>query len=301
MNTSLATEFLSSLQLRSWSGTLPAEKVLEPILQGLLDRARAAWPTVALPSTLFLHALAACLPEGGEVADALGKLHTDDLYLACACAHGLTAAIQAFDARFLGQIPTMVGQIDRSPAFIDEVAQTLRERLLVRKGDAEPRIAAYRGQGPLLSWLRAAAVRAALNLRRGKAAKDSQPLETAAERLLTPGQDPELDIIKARYRDEFQAALRDSFTVLSDEQRSVLHMHLIGQLTTTRIGALFKVNHTTVSRWLAAAREAVFDETRRLLSQRLRLRPEEFESLVRVLRSQLDLSLTGLLQREPAD
>lgn len=51
-----------------------------------------------------------------------------------------------------------------------------------------------------------------------------------------------------------------------------------------------------VSRWLAAARESIFDETRRLMSQRLRLRPEEFESLVRVLRSQLDLSLTGLLQ-----
>lgn len=91
------------------------------------------------------------------------------------------------------------------------------------------------------------------------------------------------------------------FSALSDEQRNVLHMHRLGGLTTTLIGALFKVNHTTVSRWLAAVREAVCEETRRMLSGRLHLRPEELESLVRVSRSQLDLSLTGLLQGRPSN
>lgn len=296
MDFPLATAFLPLLRARDWGGELPPEQAVETLLAHALATARAAWPTVTILPSPLVAALAAHLPADAPFAEALGKLHVGDLALTCACAQGQPAALQALEARFLSQLPMLVGHIDRSPAFLDEVAQTLRERLLVRKGDCEPRITAYRGQGPLLGWLRAAAVRTALNLRRGKAVTSSQQLDETAARLLTPGDDPELDLIKVRYREEFQASLRAAFAALTDEQRNVLHMHLIGGLSTTRIGALFKVNHTTVSRWLAAARESIFDETRRLMSQRLRLRPEEFESLVRVLRSQLDLSLTGLLQ-----
>lgn len=86
-----------------------------------------------------------------------------------------------------------------------------------------------------------------------------------------------------------------SFSILPDEQRNVLHLHVVGGLSTPRIAALFKVNQSTVSRWIAAARESIFTQTRTLPGARLGLRAGEFESLVRLLRSQLDLSIGRLL------
>ena len=61
-----------------------------------------------------------------------------------------------------------------------------------------------------------------------------------------------------------------------------------------KLGVMFQIHRATAARWLHSAREAVFTETRRLLQERLRLSPGEFDSLVRVLRSQLDLSATQI-------
>jgi hypothetical protein len=44
-----------------------------------------------------------------------------------------------------------------------EVCQVLREKLLTSASGQPPRLAGYLGQGPLAAWLRAAAVRTALN------------------------------------------------------------------------------------------------------------------------------------------
>ena len=66
-----------------------------------------------------------------------------------------------------------------------------------------------------------------------------------------------------------------------------------------KLGVMFQIHRATAARWLHSARESVFTETRRLLQQRLRLSPAEFDSLVRVLRSQLDLSVTRLLAEPP--
>jgi RNA polymerase sigma-70 factor (ECF subfamily) len=55
------------------------------------------------------------------------------------------------------------------------------------------------------------------------------------------------------------------------------------------------VNRSTVVRWLADVREALFKETRRLLRERLRLNDSEFESLMGLVRSDLDLSISIFL------
>ena len=58
-----------------------------------------------------------------------------------------------------------------------------------------------------------------------------------------------------------------------------------------------QVHPTTVSRWLAVAREHVLAETRRRLRERLGISASEIESLMRILPSQLGLSLERLLPR----
>jgi RNA polymerase sigma-70 factor (ECF subfamily) len=69
-------------------------------------------------------------------------------------------------------------------------------------------------------------------------------------------------------------------------------------LALERIGAMYRTHKSTVSRWVAKAREDVLAEARQRLAERLRLSPDELHSLMRAVRSHLDLSLPSLL-REP--
>ncbi|HYI02244.1 hypothetical protein [Hyalangium sp.] len=63
---------------------------------------------------------------------------------------------------------------------------------------------------------------------------------------------------------------------------------------TSELGELFRVNQSTVSRWLKSARQTVYEETKRRLQARLGLSAREFQSFLAVLDSQLDLSMSQI-------
>jgi RNA polymerase sigma-70 factor (ECF subfamily) len=63
-----------------------------------------------------------------------------------------------------------------------------------------------------------------------------------------------------------------------------------------QIGRMEGTHKSTVSRWLARAREALFDEVRKRLKERLKVSASELDSLLGVLQSQLDLSLVRILR-----
>jgi RNA polymerase sigma-70 factor (ECF subfamily) len=265
---------------------------MEPALRRLVEAGRAAWPDIALDVDAYARHLRRHLgtapPEGA-------RLNLGDLYLACACFHGDRAALEIFDGEVLSHVPTFLARIDASPAFADEVRQLLRRKLLVSDG-AEPKIAAYAGRGSLKSWVRAAAVRTALNLRRDE--RHNRPLEEReAELLGGSDRDPELAHLQERYRADFEAAVAAALTELTARERTVLRMYFVEQMGYAALGRLFQVHPTTVSRWLAVAREHVLAETRRRLRERLGISASEIESLMRILPSQLGLSLERLLPR----
>ena len=56
------------------------------------------------------------------------------------------------------------------------------------------------------------------------------------------------------------------------------------------------MDRSTIKRRLAACREALLDHTRALLREKLGLSPESFESLARLVASQLHLSISRLLK-----
>jgi RNA polymerase sigma-70 factor, ECF subfamily len=73
---------------------------------------------------------------------------------------------------------------------------------------------------------------------------------------------------------------------------------LIAGLSLDRVGAMYRVNPSTVSRWLSAAREELLARMQRHLRETRNLDPAELESMVRLVRSQVDVSLSGLLAEE---
>jgi RNA polymerase sigma-70 factor (ECF subfamily) len=107
--------------------------------------------------------------------------------------------------------------------------------------------------------------------------------------------DPELELVKRRHSEDFEAAFRDALAALAPRQRNVLRLHFVDGLTIAAIGAVHRVHRATAARWLAGARADVLERTRSALRARLRLTPTEVDSLVAVVQSRLDVNLRALL------
>jgi RNA polymerase sigma-70 factor, ECF subfamily len=278
---------------------------LEQILGALVERGRAAWPELSLPAPLFVRHLAGHAARGDAEPASLSGLCAEDLYLACACAHGTPGAAAAFERHLLARVPGFLTRMAPSPVFVDEVEQELRIKLLVPAPGAAPKIAEYSGRGALASWLRVVALRTAIDLRRrqdgelphretrGEGDSEGEQLEAEGG-----GGDPELRYLKDRYEADFKDAFRAGIQALTSEQRNVLKLNFVDGLNIDQIGALLHIHRSTVARWIAAGRAAILREGERLLGERLGISAGEFESLARLLQSQLDVSLTGLFAEE---
>jgi RNA polymerase sigma-70 factor, ECF subfamily len=269
---------------------------LERLLASALETARAAWPDVRVEDAEVLEYVAARLPEDGapDAATRLAEMHVSDLYLACACARGDDRALKAFDVHFLPEVASFVAQIDRSPSFAVEVRQQLREKLFFHVEGEAPKIADFTGRGPLGGWLRVAAVRTALNLRRSRKDHDDAN-DPAGPALVPPTPDPELDYLKTRYGRELREALVTTLANLPADERNVLRMHYIDGLNIDEVGTAYRVHRSTVARWLSASREKILKETKRALGEKLHLDRGEVESMIGLVQSQLDVSIYRLL------
>ena len=257
----------------------------------LHDKARAAWPGVEVAPELFAKWLEARVPAGVSSS----AIRAADLYLACACAQGNEAAIVRFEASYFREIDIALRRMGAPDASIEELKQSLRQKLFVGDEARGPAIADYSGRGDLRRWLRATAVRAHLNvLRKGKKellADDDRVFEAVS----SPEADPELQHMKARYSNEFRQAFEEALDSLSDREKSLLRHHFCDELNIDQIGAIYRVHRVTAFRWLQKARETLVLRTQRLLKQRLKTSDAEFESIVRLIRSEVDLSIRRLL------
>lgn len=251
---------------------------------GLFDEGRAAWPELALsPEALAAHLARIDAPERPHV----------ELYLACACAHGDSGALEIFERTVLSEVGAFVRRIDAAEEFAQEVRQALRERLLLRRDELPPRIADYTGRGPLGAWVRVAAVRVALDLKR--AAPRASPLPSGSE-AVAPGLDPEMELLRRRYRGHYEEALRAALAMLDAKERNLLRLHIVDGVSLERIAVAYRVHRATAARWAAAARDRLLAETYRRLGETLPLSRSELHSLAAVVQSQLHLSLTSFMK-----
>ena len=261
-----------------------------------LERAARQWPELILPPDEFARALAERVGADEELGAALAQLRDGDVYLAGAAALDVPGAIAAFEASILSRVPAYLARIGASPSAVDEVKQTLRVKLFVGGDESGPRIRQYSGRGALDSWVCAAAIRAARDLQRA----DARRRDGGDDELdvLAASDDPELELLRARYQAEFRSALRDALGALDARQRTILRLHFFERLTTVELGRLYGVNQSTASRWLADARNRVLTAARARVQDRIGVSESQFESLIELLQSRLEVSFSRLLRAE---
>lgn len=259
---------------------------LEQLLEQAVARGSAAWPSLPLTAARFVAYLGERVPSA-ELASA----RVEDLWIACACAsERRDDAIALVEARFLVELGAPLAKMGLGAARVDEVKQVLRHVLFVGSPDdgVPPRIGDYRGAGDLRGWLRVSATRAALKLLRGEHRESTTDVLLDAA---SPVDDPELAYMKSAYRASFKEAFQEALDSLSPRERLLLKQQVVDGLNVDDLGALYQVHRATAARWVASARELLLERTRRAFVAKHRLSKEEGESLMRLVRSQLDLSL----------
>jgi RNA polymerase sigma-70 factor, ECF subfamily len=267
-------------------GDSEAKTDLEDALRAAAARGRAAWPGVAIDDARFARFLgeriAASELYGGRI---------EDLFIACGCAAGDGLAIASAETRYFPDVQGALGKMGLSADRITEVKQGLRRLLFVGDGTAEspPRIGAYRGTGDLRAWLRVTAMRAALKLIRKE--NRETPTDDALLEARSTADDPELAYMKAAYRASFRAAFQEALESLHPKERTLLKQQIVDGLGIDDLGALYQVHRATAARWVSAAREKLLTRTRRTFMLQARISSDECESIMRMVRSQLDVSL----------
>lgn len=264
---------------------------LEVRLWDLVAEARNAWPDIEVDPATFVAWVGNRLQVDREPNDALAAVRASDLYLACACAQGDRAALAAFE-KFVAEIDLALARMRVNRAQVEEVKQLVRQKLFVApSADKRVKIADYSGRGDLRRWVRAIAVRTCLNqMRKGKREilmKDDKVLAGVAH----TDDDPELAYMKEKYRIEFREAFLQALNGLTDRQQNLLRYHHVDELNIDEIGAIYRVHRVTAYRWLEKAREALVTQTQKLLRAKLQVEAKEFDSILRMIRSQLHLSL----------
>ena len=268
---------------------------LDACVESLAARGRAAHPELSVDAAALAAHVAAC---GATTGVGAAAVHAEDLYLACAALLGDELAVQKLRRVYRPVVIGYLRNIDRSPAFVDEVEQRLWDAALVGSATAPPKLATYTGHGALAGWVGIVAQRIALTMRRHESAGERAAAGAAAEAARF-AQDPELAFIKGRMRADFQQALSQALGALEDRERMIYRLHLIDGLTVETIAGMYGVSHSTVSRWLAKARESVVAAAQRFLREDAGLSPAEFNSVAALVMSQLDLSVSRIFKPGP--
>jgi len=270
---------------------------LEGALAAALARASAAWPQVRLSAAVFLPFLARRLPPDSAGVTELARLRLDDLFLLCAYTRGDSRAVVLLERRYLDRVDAGMQRLGVPRALIEDVRQVLHQRLLSSEQGGALNLR-YSGRGALVRWLYVVATRMALDvLRREGRLVTVEDVHLEGAML---AEDHETAYLKLHYREAFKQAFQAAFRELSHRDRNVLRYAILDRLNIEQIGAIYHVHRATVARWIAGARGQLLAGTRGLMLQRIKGGDANFDSVMRLIESELEVSVCRLLAEEGA-
>jgi RNA polymerase sigma-70 factor (ECF subfamily) len=251
--------------------------------------AQAAWPQLQAPIDDFIEHVRARAPDAPPPAERCAEL-----YLTFACARGDGAAITALEGRYLAAIVRKLTRRTGSADLAHEAIQIWREILFVAPPGKAPKIADFTGVAPLAGWLMVVAGRVAARFMRKE--HRSVPLEDALAARLAGDHNTELAVLERTYGLSVQEALRDTFRACSAADRVLLCYRYIDGCSIDQLAEMKGVHRATAARWLQRLEERLVQDSLRLLAERLGTSPDELVSVLRLIRSQIQLSIRTVLR-----
>lgn len=268
--------------------TLPSDDAAGALADAI-DTAVTAWPDFVPDRVGFATYLGKRVPSDIGVREALRGRVLGELYLAFACLAGNPAAVAHLDTNYLQPLVPLIARQGIAPDIAAETVQQLRMQLLTGE---RPILRAYSGVGALKGWLRITALREAVRAQRKARARDGDEVSTA---LADAAADQGLQYQRRLYQEEFRTAFGGAVASLTVRERNLLKPSVLYGATVDDLGALYHVHRATASRWLVAARARLAEVTRQRMIEQLKIQPAEYESILQLIQSQLDVSVARVL------
>jgi RNA polymerase sigma-70 factor (ECF subfamily) len=180
------------------------------------------------------------------------------------------------------------------PASADDIKQDLYKRLFVGTKNTDPQIGSFSGASNLTTWLNIVAMRQVIkSIQR----QDKEHLveDEILENIAAPCEDASIAVIKKAYQPQFRSSFRIALKALTARERNFLRCRVLDGLTVLQLGKLFGIHRATVFRWMATIRSKLLAETRQALANNLKADPDEVDSIVQALISQLQVTISDIL------
>jgi RNA polymerase sigma-70 factor (ECF subfamily) len=271
------------------------EGALSASFETAFDAGRVAWPEIALDPAVFATYLASRVATPIDLAAPFANLAVTDLFLVCGCTAQDSKALATCD-ELLRREATVAADAARMHASTrDEALQIVRTAVFMARGDKTAAIHDYAGRGALRGWFRVMLSRELVRLARAQNRSVALEDELAA----ADYDDPLLAELKERYRAEMADAFRASLVELAPRDRTLLRYQMIDGLSIDEIGSIYRVHRATAARWMVGIRDKLVDDTRARLAAKLGIDTAEAASIVRLVQSQLDVSVIRHLGPPP--
>jgi len=267
---------------------------IEQRLLEMLEAAREAWPQLDLPEDVFLAFLAGYVTPDAPLGEQLESLNAADLYIACGCAKGDQTAGGLFRERFFPGISAAVFKVGALPNQVEDIVQDVFKKIFLGGKEQEPKIHLYDGVGSLNTWLKVIAANMCIDMLR-KRGRECTLQEGMLARLADQGEGQDLAYFKKYYKKEFKQAFETALGHLSDRERNVLRYTFLDGLTADQVAQIYNVHRVTVARWLSKTRRTLLQAIRRALRTEHQLSDKEIQSIVRLVETQVSLSMERLL------
>lgn len=201
-----------------------------------LSEGAAAWPEVdpsvveTLPTALLT-----------EPADRAER------WLALACVAGSSAAMRAFEVRYLDSVEGVLQQRGLSADERAEMRQRIRVRLFVAQREGSAVVLHYAGQGRLGGLVRVVAIREAARLRSGIRPRALSPDDLG-------GRELDLRVLDRRQQRLAKGAFERAAEGLTRRDRTILRLHYARGVSGPRLATMYGVHRGTAARWIESAR-----------------------------------------------
>ena len=253
----------------------------------------AAWPAISCPREQFEEIVTASNLQDTGAANAA------DLYITAALMAGDPSALQAFESTYLESQRGRLVQLGLCRAGVDDALQTMRECLLLPRGEASlPRIVELAGQGDFRALFRVIAVRTGLNLLRGERRRKKHEDDAVIDRLCAT--DSSLrPLMRAEAVLLLREAIERAVRGLTSRERTLLRLHFSHGLTIDGIGRLYNVHRATAARWLCGVRETIESRVKDIVRENQGQTTTNLNELLHLASSQLQLSFERILATTP--
>lgn len=292
MSSELVNTFVLALPASSRS-RFETSSALPQVLEGLVSAAREVWPSFDVSASRFIAHVAQRVELDAEV-ETLADLRIADMWLAFASVEGDASALAHLERSYFRRLEPVVARV--APDTADVVVASLRERMLLPSTERGG-LASYAGRADLWTWMRVSAVRSAVRSHRQterRASLVQRDLESLGI-VDALGAAPESAHERDRFLAEVKSAVEVAFGRLEARDKTLLMQHYVDGLTTEQLGRVHGVHRVSISRRLIRARRRLLGWARGELVERLALSASECDSVLRLVRSQLDVTLERVL------